>query len=154
MIRMCEGSIFDADVEALVNPVNTVGVMGAGLAKEFKKRYPWMFHEYAAVCARHELPAGGVLVCKPQPYAWDQRLVICLASKAHFAERSRINYVDSGLRALIMELARLGIRSVAVPALGCGLGGLDWADVLPLIEKRFGGGCGIDAHVYPPKETK
>ena len=151
MIRMCDGSIFDADVEALVNPVNTVGVMGAGLAKKFKERWPGMFWGYESTCKAGELNVGEVFLWRPNWRNPDPRFIVCLPTKRHYRDASRLEDIESGLVAMIPKLQRFRVRSVAIPALGCGLGGLDWADVLPLIERVMGGVPGIETHIYPPK---
>lgn len=122
MIRPQQGDILNAQADALVNTVNCVGVMGRGIALQFKKAFPDMFKAYAAVCKRGELKPGRVL-------AYDlnrlerPRYVINLPTKRHWRGKSRMKDIEAGLQALVSEVQRLGLKSVAVPPLGCGPGG-------------------------------
>lgn len=122
MIKYVSGNIFDSKATALVNPVNCVGVMGRGLALEFKKRYPENFRIYAEACARGEVRPGRILVVPP---------VINFPTKRHWREPSRLEDITAGLQALRSVLG----DSVAIPPLGCGLGGLPWPQVRNEIEK-------------------
>ena len=148
-IVFVEGDIFDAEVEALVNPVNCVGVAGAGLAKEFKKRYPVIFSMYARYCTNGSVYPGRVLTLdlgagqKP-------RWIIHFPTKRHWRNKSCIEDVALGVHALIKDLKRFGIRSVAIPALGCGLGELRWSVVAPLLNLAFEKRTDIDAVAYYP----
>ncbi len=129
MIRFVRGSLFDADVHTLVNPVNKVGVSGAGLAKEFKRRYPEMHTAYARACKRGEL--GWI-------WMWtstESDAVLCFPTKEHWRDPSTLGLIELGLSELVRTYRRLGITSIAFPALGCGNGGLDWADVKPLMTR-------------------
>jgi O-acetyl-ADP-ribose deacetylase (regulator of RNase III) len=136
MIELHFGDILKANADALVNPVNCVGVMGRGLALHFKTAYPRMFECYQAVCKRGELKPGTVLTCDlrrtEQPH-----YVINFPTKRDWRAKSRIEDIESGLQALVAEVRRLGVQSVAVPPLGCGLGALAWDDVRPRIERAF-----------------
>lgn len=135
--------MLDADVEALVNAVNCVGVMGKGLALQFKQRFPEYFAAYAEACAAGEVRLGRVHVARLE------RCFISFPTKRHFRSRSRLPDVRAGLDDLARVIGELGMRSVAVPALGCGLGGLDWGEVEPLIEEKLGT-LGARVVVYPP----
>lgn len=149
MIIEATGSIFDSTAEALVNPVNCVGVMGAGLALEFKGRFPAAFKAYKFACDRGNLGPGGIIVHRTNAYPF----VIHLATKDHWRDPSRLAWIETGLQGLARALSgvyRERIHSVAVPALGVGLGGLAWADVRSLIEERLGG-LELDVFVYPPR---
>ncbi|MFD4674214.1 macro domain-containing protein [Lentzea sp. NPDC058450] len=126
------GDLLDADVEALVNAVNCVGVMGKGLALQFKQRHPAYFASYAAACAAGEVQLGRVHVVSLD------RCFISFPTKKHFRSRSRLSDVAAGLDDLARVIGSSGLRSVAVPALGCGLGGLAWSDVEPLIAAKLG----------------
>ena len=136
MLELVSGNILNADVEALVNPVNCVGVMGRGLALQFRKAFPANFKAYKAVCDKEELRPGKMLV-----YALDTltnpRFIINFPTKIHWKGSSRLEYIEQGLEALVAEVRRLGIHSIALPPLGCGLGGLNWQEVRPRIEKAF-----------------
>ena len=138
------GDLLDADVDALVNTVNCVGVMGKGLALQFKQRHPSYFSRYAAACAAGEVRLGRVHVVSLD------RCFISFPTKGHFRSRSRLADVSDGLDDLARVVRERGLRSVAVPALGAGLGGLDWGDVQPLIAAKLGS---LDATVvvHPPQ---
>lgn len=130
------GNLLDANVEALVNTVNTVGVMGKGLALQFKRRFPSNFEVYAEACRRGEVQVGRMLVVETAERT-GPRFIINFPTKKHWRDPSRLEYVRAGLVALVSEVRTRGIRSIAVPPLGCGNGGLAWADVRPLIESAL-----------------
>jgi O-acetyl-ADP-ribose deacetylase (regulator of RNase III) len=132
MIEDARGNLLLADAEALVNTVNTVGYMGKGIALQFKQAYPQNFQAYAQAVKRGDMEPGRVLVY-PTGFVTHPRFIINLPTKRHWRARSRIEDIESGLKALVEEIRRLGIRSIAIPPLGCGNGGLDWSDVRPRI---------------------
>jgi O-acetyl-ADP-ribose deacetylase (regulator of RNase III) len=134
MIEAGSGDLLDADVEALVNTVNTVGVMGKGLALQFKRRFPANFAAYAAACKRGDVEIGRMLVVETKEPA-GPRYIINFPTKKHWRDPSQLEYVGAGLSALVDEIRAFGVHSIAVPSLGCGLGGLAWSDVEPLIER-------------------
>ncbi len=136
MIKLITGNIFEADTEALVNAVNCVGVMGRGLAAQFKRRFPDNFKAYEAVCKRGELNAGSMFVFETGTLT-NPRFIINFPTKRHWREGSQIEDIDAGLATMVREIQARRIRSIAVPPLGCGLGGLDWQDVKPRIEQAF-----------------
>jgi O-acetyl-ADP-ribose deacetylase (regulator of RNase III) len=136
MIEVTRGDILKADAEALVNTVNCVGVMGRGIAAQFKRAYPKNFSAYQQACKRHEVQPGQMLIVETGQLA-APRWVINFPTKRHWRGNSRIEDIDAGLAALIADVRRLGIKSIAVPPLGCGLGGLDWDVVRPRIERAF-----------------
>lgn len=125
-----------ADSEALVNTVNCVGIMGRGIALQFRKAFPENFKVYEAVCKRGELRPGQMLVYETRRLT-GPKYVINFPTKRHWKGKSRIEDIESGLKALIEEVKRRSIRSVAIPPLGCGLGGLRWDDVRPRILRAF-----------------
>jgi O-acetyl-ADP-ribose deacetylase (regulator of RNase III) len=148
MIEIVKGDIFKSECEALVNPVNLDGISGKGLALEFKHRYPVNFANYRRACAEKWLVAGTVF------RTWENgKCIINFPTKRHWQEKSYYGLITSGLGALLEDLQATNIKSVAVPALGCGLGGLNWNDVLALIESRLDGDKlpGVLVKVYPPK---
>jgi len=127
-------NLLDADVEALVNTVNTVGVMGKGLALQFKRRFPSNYEVYAGACRRGEVQVGRMLVVKTVRHT-APRFIINFPTKKHWRDPSRLEYVRAGLIALVSEVKTRGIRSIAIPPLGCGNGGLAWSEVRPLINR-------------------
>lgn len=131
------GDIFTSEAEALVNPVNCVGVMGKGLAKEFKARYPNMFAAYWIMCKKCLLKVGTLHTYHRSDIA-GPRLIINFPTKYHWREASVIETIEAGLKVLAGQIIRNKIRSIAIPMLGCGEGGLSWADVRPLIVERLG----------------
>jgi O-acetyl-ADP-ribose deacetylase (regulator of RNase III) len=133
VIRETWGDIL---VDALVNSVNTVGVMGAGLAKQFKAAYRAMFDDYVNACRRGEMLLGSVRAY--QTGSVSPRFIISFPTKTHWSQPSRMGFISAGLLSLRQTIERLGITSIAVPALGCGLGGLDWSNVRNLIHQRLG----------------
>ncbi|MFG3710832.1 macro domain-containing protein [Micromonospora sp. NPDC047730] len=142
-----EGDLFAADVDALVNPVNCVGVMGRGLALQFKQRFPANFATYREACQEGLVQPGKVLVVLARQDR--HRYVINFPTKRHWRQPSRIEDVEAGLRDLARSIRALRISSVALPALGCGLGGLQWKDVRPRIEETLGA-TGARVLVYGP----
>ena len=136
MIKLQKGNIFHSDALALVNAVNCVGIMGKGLALRFKKAFPENFKFYAQACERGEVRLGSMLV-----YDLNQmtgpRYIINFPTKQHWKNPSRLKDIEAGLKDLVQTVGQLHIKSIAIPALGCGLGGLNWSDVRPLIEVAF-----------------
>lgn len=133
MVEFITGNLFDADVDALVNTVNTKGVMGKGVALQFKRAFPANFKAYKAACDAGDVELGRMFVTQTGQLQ-RPRFIINFPTKAHWKSRSRLADVESGLQDLRRVLAEYEIDSVAVPPLGCGLGGLDWVDVRPRIE--------------------
>lgn len=151
-IRTVRGDLFSRDVEAIVNPVNCVGTMGKGLAAQFKARFPENYEAYLEACARGEIVPGKVFVCRLNKKS-NPKFVINFPTKRHWRDGSLLSYVSSGLSDLVAKLAFYEIRSVAIPALGCGLGGLDWKDVRPLIERELDRVRGLEeAFIFEPRE--
>ena len=149
MIKLTTGNLLTADAEALVNTVNCVGVMGRGIALQFKNDFPDNFRAYAAACARGEVQPGRMFVFETDTLT-DPKFIINFPTKRHWRGKSRMEDIDTGLIALANEIARRGIRSIAVPPLGAGLGGLNWADVRPRIEAALGGIEGLAVTIYEP----
>ncbi|WP_435826369.1 macro domain-containing protein [Nocardia asteroides] len=145
-VREVCGDLLRAEVDALVNPVNTVGVMGKGLALAFRRAYPEMFREYAAACQRGEVVVGSMFVWRDGP-----RFVVNFPTKRHWRSRSTVADIEAGLSGLVSTVRELGIRSIAVPALGCGYGGLEWPAVEPLIRSAFEPlSATVGVYLYPP----
>ena len=149
MISIGQGNLLQADVEALVNTVNTVGVMGKGIALQFKRAYPAMFKAYEDSAKAHEVQLGKVQVWETNQMT-GPRFILNFPTKKHWRAASRIKDIDAGLVDLIRVVRELGIKSIAVPPLGCGNGGLDWGDVEPRIIAAFEAVPNVDVLLYPP----
>ena len=149
MIEYTTGNILKDEAEAIVNTVNCVGVMGRGIALQFKKAWPDNFKAYAAACDREEVLPG-------RPFVFDTgrltnpRYIVNFPTKRHWRGKSRIEDIESGLTALVDIVRDLGIRSIALPPLGSGLGGLDWSDVRARIEASLGALPDVHVRVYEP----
>ena len=153
MLCFKRGDILTADVEVLVNPVNCVGVMGRGLAKAFKDAYPANYQAYADACRKHEVSLGRMHVFNMNSTG-NPRYIINFPTKGHWRERSAIHHIEAGLLDLVDKVRDLGVGSMALPRLGCGLGGLIWADVKPLVERIMGSLGMVEIVVYEPLETE
>lgn len=149
MIEFVQGNLFDAEVDAIVNAVNCVGVMGKGIALEFKKRFPDNFMAYKANCDAGRLQLGRVLTYDNGASA-KPRYIVNFPTKNHWRDASQLHDIRSGLESLASEIDLLKISSIAIPALGCGLGGLDWLDVRELIQKELGNCEKTSVFVYSP----
>ena len=149
MIRFKVGDIVSEDAEALVNTVNCVGVMGRGIALQFKRAFPENFHAYAEACGRSDVQLGRMFVFETGTIT-NPRYIINFPTKRHWRGRSRIEDIEAGLKALGQLIRERGIRSIAVPALGCGLGGLEWAAVRPRIEESLSRCDDLQAVVFEP----
>ena len=136
MIEYAQGDMLKCEAEALVNTVNCVGVMGRGIAVQFKKMFPENFAAYAAACKRKEVQPGRMFVFETDELTFP-RIIINFPTKRHWRGKSRIEDIESGLMALVATIRERGICSVAIPPLGSGLGGLDWAQVRPRIESAL-----------------
>lgn len=133
MIAYKTGNILTEDAEALVNTVNCIGIMGRGIALQFKKAFPENYRSYAAACKRNEVQPGRMLVSETGQLT-NPRYIINFPTKRHWRGKSRMEDIDAGLVALAEEIRSRNIRSIAIPPLGSGLGGLDWSEVRPRIE--------------------
>ena len=133
MMEFRSGDILRADAEALVNSVNCVGIMGRGVALQFKNAFPENFKAYKAACGRQEVQPGRMFVFETGHLS-NPRYIINFPTKRHWRGKSRMVDIETGLEALSNEVQTRGISSVALPPLGSGLGGLDWRDVRPRIE--------------------
>jgi O-acetyl-ADP-ribose deacetylase (regulator of RNase III) len=150
MIEYRTGNILDADAEALVNSVNCVGVMGQGVALLFKKAFPKNFKAYAAACRRREVLPGRMFVFETGLLS--PCYIINFPTKRHWRGKARMEDIEAGLQALVEEVVRLGIRSIAIPPLGCGLGGLQWEEVRRRIEQAFSDLPEVRVLVYEPQK--
>ena len=149
MVKFLKGNMFEVDVDALVNTVNTVGIMGKGIALQFSRAFPEIVKPYKDACESGQLKVGSVFTVKLSMLE-GPKYVINFPTKKHWKGNARIDFIQSGLRALVNEIQRLGIKSVAVPPLGCGLGGLRWSDVKREIESALGVLGNVDVLVFEP----
>lgn len=144
MFILTDQSIFDIDAEAIVNPVNCVGVMGKGLALEFKNRYPDNFQYYKQACSQNIVQIGKCLIFRVHGYMYPQ-YIINFPTKKHWSDNSQYYYIEEGLKDLKNIIQTQKISSIAIPALGCGLGGLDVKVVCDIIEKTL---VDVDSQIY------
>jgi O-acetyl-ADP-ribose deacetylase (regulator of RNase III) len=149
MIKLKRGDILKQDAEALVNTVNCVGVMGRGVALQFRKAYSENYQAYREACARKDIQPGRMFVFDLNRLV-NPRLIINFPTKRHWKGKSRIEDIRVGLQDLVEVLRRHQVQSVAVPPLGCGLGGLDWRTVRPLIEEALGALPDLDVYLFEP----
>ena len=142
------GNIFDDKAEAIVNPVNCVGVMGAGLALEFKSRFPDNYNLYRRACLNNELEIGKCFITQCSGNN-NPEYIVNFPTKLHYRHLSKLEYIIAGLTDLVIRLKQREVKSVAIPAIGCGLGGLKWELVLEEIIKAFNSTDFI-IHIYKP----
>jgi O-acetyl-ADP-ribose deacetylase (regulator of RNase III) len=150
MIEFRHGDLLEADAEALVNAVNCVGVMGKGIALQFKQAYPETFRRYERACKAGEVRLGQMFVV-PTGTPTNPRFIVNFPTKQHWKNRSYLEDIRAGLADLVNVVRANQIRSIAVPPLGCGLGGLDWNEVLPLIEAAAAELSEVRVLVYVPQ---
>lgn len=145
MVTFVTGNMFDSPAQALTNPVNCVGASGKGLSLEFDRRYPELSKDYKKRCEKGLVKPGF-------PYLWenDEAQVLNFPTKRHWRGRSRFEDIEAGLKYLAGQYQQMGIYTLALPALGCGYGGLEWKDVKPLIEKHLGPISDLEVFVYEP----
>ena len=149
MIKLIQGDILKADAEALVNTVNCVGVMGRGVALQFRKAFPTNFKVYKAACKDNQVKPGKMFVCDLNRL-YNPRFIINFPTKRHWQGKSCMEDIRSGLSDLIDFVQQQKIRSIAIPPLGCGLGGLNWAEVRPLIIEAFQSLPEVDVLLFEP----
>lgn len=149
MQKMTQGNLLRADVEALVNTVNCDGFMGKGIALQFKRAFPENFKVYARTCRMGQVAPGNMLTVATGAMV-NPLYIINFPTKLHWREKSRLEYIQIGLEALVAEIRRLGIRSIAIPPLGCGNGGLDWRLVKPLIVSAISQLPNVEFQLFEP----
>jgi O-acetyl-ADP-ribose deacetylase (regulator of RNase III) len=152
MIISANGDLLAAEADALVNAVNCVGVMGKGIALRFKQAYPVNFQRYAAACKASAVVIGSMFVVEASA-ATQPHTIINFPTKRHWRDASHLADIQAGLVDLVAVVRRLRLPSIAVPALGCGNGGLDWAEVRPLVEVAFVTLPEIRVLLYAPAAT-
>jgi len=151
MMKFIQGNLLEANTEAVVNTVNTVGVMGKGIALMFKEAFPANFRAYESACKRKEVQVGRMFVTE-NPTFDGPRWIINFPTKKHWRQPSKIEWITEGLQDLKSVIEELKIRSIALPPLGSGNGGLDWCDVKPEIELALGELEDVEVVVFEPTE--
>jgi O-acetyl-ADP-ribose deacetylase (regulator of RNase III) len=149
MIRFTTGNIMESGAEALVNTVNTVGVMGKGIALQFKNAFPNNFKRYRDACKKGELETGKLLVVKDSNLLTGEKTIINFPTKRDWKNPSKNEYIALGLIALLNYLKANPLKSIAIPALGCGNGGLDWQVIKPMLTGILSE-LSMDIIVYEP----
>lgn len=152
MIKLQRGDMMQANAEALVNTVNTVGVMGKGIALQFKEAFHNNHKAYVDACKRKELVPGKLLAVWDENLQLGKKLIINFPTKVHWRQPSKYEYIEKGLVALKELLQKEKIRSIAIPPLGCGNGGLDWSIVKPMIENALSG-LDADILIFEPNDA-
>ena len=149
MIEYIKGNILEAKAEAIVNTVNTVGVMGKGIALQFKKAFPENYKSYVEACKRGEVRLGKMFLFPHARLEWP-KYIINFPTKRHWKSRSNLQDIKSGLNDLIKLIDELKLQSIAIPPLGCGLGGLPWPEVRVLVESAFANHKHVKVLFYQP----
>lgn len=133
MIEYVRGDLLKSSAQVLVNTVNTVGIMGAGIALQFKEQYPEMFQKYQTLCKKKLLDVGKLYLWKSTDTS--SKEILLFPTKNHWLNLSELHWIEAGLQKFVENYERLNIKSIAFPKLGCGNGGLSWHDVKPVMEK-------------------
>jgi len=151
MLHYTTGNLLNSDAQALVNTVNTMGVMGKGIALQFKEAYPENYRQYRAACKNGALKPGQLLIVEDRDLM-GSRTIINFPTKTQWWLKSKYAYIEDGLSVLAEQIASRNIKSIAIPPLGCGNGGLKWEKVKAMIERELGG-LNADIHIYEPNEA-
>ncbi|WP_051906425.1 MULTISPECIES: macro domain-containing protein [unclassified Sulfurospirillum] len=146
MITYVRTNLFESNAQVLVNPVNIVGVMGKGLASDFKRLYPEMFHAYQKYCESGHLSIG-----KLQLFKTSNKWILNFPTKLNWRNPSKIEYIEQGLQKFVDNYERLGIQSISFPMIGCGNGGLDW-DIVKEVMERYLKKLPIDIYIHTSKK--
>jgi O-acetyl-ADP-ribose deacetylase (regulator of RNase III) len=146
------GNLFEAGTQALVNTVNTVGVMGKGIALQFRNMFPENYKLYVAACKRNELQPGKLLIVTEHQLKGD-RIIVNFPTKTEWRLKSKYEYIEEGLKELEKAIQQYQIKSIAIPPLGCGNGGLKWEKVKPMIEHYLGHLDDVEIQVYEPDDS-
>jgi O-acetyl-ADP-ribose deacetylase (regulator of RNase III) len=150
-IQYKKGDLLKEPVQAIVNTVNTVGVMGKGIALQFKEKFPENFKAYKKACDAGEVQTGKMLITT-QHKIGEPDIIVNFPTKQHWRQPSKLEYVEKGLDDLVEQIKKYQIKSIAIPPLGCGNGGLDWNIVKSLIEKKLSPVEDIDIIIFEPSE--
>lgn len=152
MMKYITGNLLEADTQALVNTVNTVGVMGKGIALQFKERFPDNFKIYAAACKKGEMNIGQMLVVR-EDTIYGEKIIINFPTKTEWFRKSQYKYIEEGLKDLVRVITSYNIHSIAIPPLGCGNGGLKWERVKKLMEDYLSSLPNVEIQVFEPNEA-
>ncbi len=146
MITFISGNIFESPAQVITNTINCVGVMGKGLALEYKKKFPQMFEDYKLKCRNGQVKPG-------EPYIWENEEIQILnfPTKRHWRAKSRLEDISSGLDFIVNNYEKWGIYTLAIPALGCANGGLNWKDVRNLMIKHLADIPDLEVFAYEPR---
>lgn len=150
-MKFIKGNLLEANTQALVNTVNTVGVMGKGIALQFKEAFPNNYKIYAAACKRKELQPGKLLVVKEATLE-GEKIIINFPTKTEWFQKSKYEYIETGLQELKRVIDEYKISSIAIPPLGCGNGGLKWDKVKPMMEKYLADLSNVEIQIFEPNE--
>ena len=150
VINSIKGNLLNQyDVDAIVNSVNCVGVMGKGIALQFKNKWPANFKAYAAACKSEQLQLGSMFIYELGVFA-TPKYIVNFPTTAHWRTASRLEDIDAGLQDLAKQIVHFNIQSIAIPPLGCGNGGLSWTAVKPLIIKNLGAIENLEVRLFEP----
>ncbi|MEE9364475.1 MAG: macro domain-containing protein [Cellulophaga sp.] len=153
MIKYLTGNLFDSQAEALVNTVNTVGVMGKGIALQFKKLFPNNYKLYKTLCNKKEFEIGQLIVTRDQNVITGEKVIINFPTKKHWKSPSEYEYIEKGIDELIKIIKEENIKSIALPPLGSGNGGLQWFKVKDIINDKLSNIENCDIYVYEPNDN-
>lgn len=149
MIKYITGNIFDSNAQALVNTVNTVGVMGKGIALQFKKEFPKNYKKYVKACKDKSFSIGKLLVIDDESIYTGRKIIINFPTKKNWRNPSEYSYIEEGLNQLVELIQQKSIKSIAIPPLGAGNGGLDWKKVKAILESKLKS-LNCDVFIYEP----
>lgn len=152
MIHYKIGNLLESEAEALVNTVNTVGVMGKGIALQFKNTFPNNFKIYQKACKNNELQVGKLLITEEESLLLGKKVIINFPTKTNWRLPSEYSYIEDGLIELIKEIQEREIKSIAIPPLGAGNGGLDWNQVKNILEKYLSN-IDCEIYIYEPSQS-
>lgn len=152
MIKYLTGNLLDSEAQALVNTVNTVGVMGKGIALQFKNMFPNNFKTYANACKNKELKIGKLLITEEETMLKGKKIIINFPTKTSWRLPSEYSYIEAGTKELVKAIRKKNIKSIAIPPLGSGNGGLDWSKVKVILEKYLSD-LDCDIYIYEPTSS-
>jgi O-acetyl-ADP-ribose deacetylase (regulator of RNase III) len=148
-VMLTSGDLLEQKVDAIINTVNTVGVMGKGVALQFKRRWPENFRAYESACKSNSVKVGEMFIFDNGALLLP-KYIVNFPTKQHWRSDSRLEFIEAGLKDLVQQIRRLNIRSIAMPPLGCGNGGLAWEDVEPRIRNAFAELADVEVRLFAP----